>query len=519
MAIEFLKRWYPLLLFLGGISFFCLRITGFDLAYLPGDTGDPRFINFQLEHGYQWLFGNADAYWNAGFMYPFENNIAFSDNMLGTMPIYSIFRIFSASPETSFQLWWITVCSLNFWSAYFVLKKWLDRRDLAVVGALIFAFSIFNQGQILYVQMSARFMIPIVIYAGIQLVKTRQLKYVAIYGLGIVYQIYCAMYTGIFLMYFSLGIIVLYALFTRQYLFFIDFFKRDKILKTFGLVAVAGLALYWIMMPYLKMAMFAGVPLYPEVVPFLPTFSSFFHSHDSGWLLGSQAVSFRSLDSYWLHYNFPGFLLILTFIATPVILFLHWFKKKKFAPEMLALSLAAIFILALFIRTESGYTLYKAMFQFPGMSSIRVLNRFLHVEIFILIVVLLYIWKELPKKYVWLLLVLSFIDNGFDANLSVRSSKKEVVAGRVALQKEVENNRKRQHKAFAIVRTDQPAPRTHVQAMMVSQLLQFPTVNGYSSSCPGGFGTFFSESSEEGLREWMQQENLKESEILIIRIP
>ncbi len=514
-----LKKTYPYLptvFFLIGISFFCLRVLGFNFEFLPGDAGDARFINFLMEHGYQWISGNVDDFWNAQFMFPFEDSIAFSDNMLGSMPIYSFFRVFGVQPETAFQLWWITVCSLNYWCAYIVLKKWFGRTDLAIAGALIFAFSIFQQGQMNYLQMSVRFMIPIVIYAAMKLVQTGKPKYFAFYALGIIYQLYCAMYLGMFLLYFSFGFMVLYVLFTKQYLFFLPLFKKENLIKTGAVLAVAITFGMWLIIPYSKMAAFAGVPLYPDVVPYLPTVSTALNSHEAGWLMGNVEPSFHKIESFWLHRNFPGFLLLLALLATPFILFEKWFRKANFSKELMAVALSALIIVLLYLRTEDGFSLYKAVFKLPGMASIRVLNRFLHVEIFLLILVLLYLWNKIPKKYSYILFVLIILDNGFNATDSLRLPKENIVHGRLHLENELNKNWKNHHKAFAVIDTVKAAPYVHVEAMMVSAKLQHPTVNGYSSGCPGGFGNYFSNTNEQGAKEWMDINKLKEKDVLFI---
>src|SRR5215471_6433006 len=43
------------------------------------DHEDPRFINYLLEHGYQWLTGNRlhRELWNPPFFYPATNALAF----------------------------------------------------------------------------------------------------------------------------------------------------------------------------------------------------------------------------------------------------------------------------------------------------------------------------------------------------------------------------------------------------------------------------------------------------------
>ena len=240
----YLSKGLPIVIFLVGLWYFCFRILGFGLDYIPGDFGDSRYINYLLEHGYQWSMGNSPNFWSAGFMYPFENSLALSDNMLGTMPLYGIWRMFGLDQETSYQLWWVIICSLNYWSAYYVIKRWFNRWDLAIIVAWVFAFTVFNLGQMSYMQMMIRFMVPIVIYAGVKLVDTSSWKYLAIYAFGIVYQFYGVIYTGFFLMYFSFFLIVIYAIISKKYWFFVPLFKRNQIVYTaiVGFISIGTLA-------------------------------------------------------------------------------------------------------------------------------------------------------------------------------------------------------------------------------------------------------------------------------------
>jgi len=194
--VRFLLQYMPLWAFIIGIWYFCIRILGYDLEYIPGDLGDSRFINFLLENGHQWINSGFNSFWEGGFMYPFENSIALSDTMLGTLPVYTIWRWFEFSPETSYQLWWISICILNYWCAYYVFKKWSGHPYIALILAWIFAFSIFNIGQLVFMQMIVRFMVPIAFYAAYQIVRTPSLKFLAIYCLSIVFQFYCVPYTG-----------------------------------------------------------------------------------------------------------------------------------------------------------------------------------------------------------------------------------------------------------------------------------------------------------------------------------
>ncbi|MCL4856838.1 MAG: hypothetical protein KJZ55_06160, partial [Flavobacteriales bacterium] len=120
--------------------------------YIPGDLGDARFNNYILEHGYLYFTGKLDSYWTAPFMFPYQNNIAFSDNLLGSLPLYILSRLVGFDKETAFQVWILLLFVLNFITTYWVLNKWLKNNLLACTGAYIFAFSIMLVGNIYNVQ-------------------------------------------------------------------------------------------------------------------------------------------------------------------------------------------------------------------------------------------------------------------------------------------------------------------------------------------------------------------------------
>ena len=61
---------------------------------IPGDLGDARFNSVVLEHGYQWLTGQAAQLWSPSFFYPFERVLGLSDNHFGSGWSYILLRTF-----------------------------------------------------------------------------------------------------------------------------------------------------------------------------------------------------------------------------------------------------------------------------------------------------------------------------------------------------------------------------------------------------------------------------------------
>ncbi len=506
----------PYLFFFFGIWFFCLRILGVGLEYIPGDLGDARFINFLLEHGHQWMHGNTNGFWDANFMYPFQNTIAISDNMLGTMPIYSLYRSFGFSVETSYQLWWISIYALNYWIAYFVTKKWFNRIDIAIIVAWIFAFTIFNLGQLSYLQMSIRFMVPVAFYAATKMIETKQLKYFIIYIFSIVAQFYSVIYTGFFLLYFSAFYIFIYAIVKKDYLFFLFLFSKKNLLKTLTSIIIAVSLMFILISPYLRIADILGYRTYAEVAGMLPTWKSYLFPTNDTIFWNFLHLNFKPNEFYWLHYNFIGMIPTLTLISIP-FLWTYW-KIKKVRPSTLLLGVTiTIFVIFIFyFKLDNGNSLYKFLFNLPGMNSIRVMNRYMHVVIFLVLILFSSYLIKIPKKWIPIILLFAVLDNSFYTDKLYRQEKNVISERRESTREWVKKNKREKDLAFAIINPNEPFFMTHIDAMFTALELKFPTLNGYSSHGPVEHSEFFQNNDLQGLERWLEFNQIPKDSVLIL---
>jgi hypothetical protein len=146
---------------IAGLFLFTFNVTGFDFKFFPGDLGDGRFNLYLLEHAYKFFTGEISNFWDAPFMYPESNVISFSDNLLGSTPLYSLFRLLGFDVYLSYQLWFVTVSVLNYLTAYYFLKYVFKNNYAAVLGAFIFAFSLALQSQLTHSPTFPSFSIPL----------------------------------------------------------------------------------------------------------------------------------------------------------------------------------------------------------------------------------------------------------------------------------------------------------------------------------------------------------------------
>jgi len=175
---------------------------GFHLQFIPGDLGDARFNNYILEHGYKWLSGKSPSFWSAPFFFPIPNTVAFSDNHLGSLLVYSVMRVLGFGRDTSFQLWILVGITLNFFSMAWVLKK-IGSKGLGLAcGAFLFAFSLAYTNQLGHAQLTYRFASPLAWFFFYLFLTDPKPRHLALSLIFCVLQLYCTLYVGYFLLLF-----------------------------------------------------------------------------------------------------------------------------------------------------------------------------------------------------------------------------------------------------------------------------------------------------------------------------
>jgi len=119
--------------------------SGGDL--IPGNLGDSRFVNLILEHNFQSVIGKEELPSPSQF-FPHKYTLFYASNLFGTTPIYLIPRTMGFSMETSFQIWFFLLESLNAIAFLFLLKTFKVHRAIgfplafAAVSSSAFVFKV-----------------------------------------------------------------------------------------------------------------------------------------------------------------------------------------------------------------------------------------------------------------------------------------------------------------------------------------------------------------------------------------
>ena len=505
----------PLIMLIAGIWLFPLDILQRDLSLMPGDKGDSRLVNYILEHGHNFLTGKTTNYWDAPFMYPEKMTMAYSENLIGAVPLYSLFRIFKFDRETSFQLWFLSLFVLNFICAYWALKKWTDSRLLSSVGAYIFAFSIFILTHINHAQVFPRFAIPLIIYWFWNWIKNKNLSSFYLLTAGIVYQFYCGIYLGFFIVYILLFVFITYLMVYRDKQL-LPWLKEGKnIFKHLLTIIIGLLFLIPMFIPYIEISSSSGYRDFEEVLSYIPTWRSYFSAipESAIWRFLSWHIREQG-GNWWELFLFPGLLAYLG-----ILLFPFAYKKATNKKELVFI-LLSLLLLVVFTLNINGFTLYKLFFNLPGFGSMRALNRIINAEIFLIVLLMVAVLKvyETSKwKNVLLLLPLLVIIDNSTSYWERRYQKQEVQQReketKDRIQKYITGNKAIAYQHYNLLGQEAFA---HIDVMIACQDLNVPCVNAYTGLYPDKYKGFLNGEGLDSLTVWLSANNKSINDVVVV---
>jgi hypothetical protein len=510
-----------------GLLLFTFKIIGFNFSFFPGDLGDSRLNLYFLEHAYKFFTGNIHAYWDAPFMYPEKNVIAYSDNLLGSAPIYSIFRLMGFDIYKSFQLWFVSVSALNYISAFFFLKYIFKSNYSAVLGAFVFAFSLALQSQLTHAQTFPRFAIPIALLMAVKFSEELKPKYFFCLLLSIVYQIYCGIYLG-FMLAVPVGIYVLLTI-IKKWSVEKKLFLSYKWLLHIGLYGLLNFVILLpLLLPYTERKITPTIYQYKQIVSTIPTLRSHLFSQHGSLIWNFLSKTGLRYEAWWDHQIFAGGIATLCLIIGIFLLFSHAIKSK-FRLTSFSVPLTLIFTglitFFLYIRFR-GISAYLTLYFLPGFCSMRCITRIINIELIFFAISTAFVFSNIFKKtskygliifVAALLLVIS--DNYYHTEESYRT-KVSVAKERIAnIEKALTEIPTGSIVSYEPLSPKLPVLFYQIDAMLISQKYQLKTLNGYSGTGPENYGRYWTEPNEQSRKFWLNNKILDQDTLYVIKSP
>ncbi|WP_090247761.1 hypothetical protein [Lishizhenia tianjinensis] len=511
---------YPVLALVIGLVLVQMRVLGWDLSRIPGDLGDARFNMYLLEHAYQFSTGQWAEYWNAGFFYPAANAISFSDNLLGSSPIYIIGRWLGLSREGAFQFWIVILAILNFVCAYLFLKKVSKRADLSALGAYIFAFSIVLFSQMYHVQTMPRFPFPLMLMFAYMFHQKGERKYFVLTVWMLVWQFYCGVYLGFFAL-FILGVYILVNVFLHPAYYKAFYKEKANLLYILLHAALQGVAMAVLMYPYFLRSRGTEPYTLERILATVPRPASYFYSIEGTLLWKFLSDVGNGWEWSYTQTLFTGGVASLSIVALLVL----WLIKKEVRKEFWskrnrAFLITAILTFIFFIKI-GDHSLYALIKGIPGFGALRSLDRMINLELLFIALAFVYIAKKylFRKERFWMFALAMTI-------LGVDNYKEDVGGMTIGKFESQERVNIVLAKMSDFSKEDilcyQPDTLTdnciyyQLDAMQAAQEKGVKSVNGYSATSPYGFDMFWRELNDAGRRKWMEMSGADTTHVVVV---
>ena len=486
---------YGLLAMIFSVGFFGYVMHATDwLNAIPGNLFDARFNSVILEHLYQWLRGEAPSLWSPAFFYPFENVLAFSDNLFGSGGVYALFRFAGQHREEAYLGWFVVGNLLNFWVTYYVFRKLGFSVVAAGAGAFVFAFGLPALLKEAHAQLIYRFAIPLCFLAMYQSLQTRRPSRLAPMLFWLAVQFYCSIYLGMFLIYLLVAMTFASVL-CQGTLLFSGWRVREGFQSGFRRMASAGVALASVAAIGLLLYQYQSVSgangftrATSEIQMMLPTPGSYLladRSELSSWV-GASVPTFSMRHEHQMFFGLGLWLVALIGVWQSVRGLSHRDSGR--------IALLTLLTLVLFTLSVNGRSIYLLFLYLPGISSVRAVSRVVLVLLLPLAILAAIgidsvVNSRLRRAFKWswmvILLLLLMLETVYYRPYTTQISVWR--ARQLSLRSLLPASVSQDSILFATGKPgDYQDGIVELDAMILAQDMHLPTLNGYSGNFPKG---------------------------------
>ena len=172
---------------------------------LPSDLGDPLLNTWILgwaadraAHGFRGL-------WNAPIFFPYPNTLAYSEHLLGILPVTFPVQWLTRNPVAGYDVAFVFSYVLAGTGMYVLARSVCGRRDAALLAALTFAFSPYRQLQLAHLQVLMSGWMPLALFALHRYLATRSVRMLALLVVTFLLQ---ALSNGYLLYYLPVALVI-----------------------------------------------------------------------------------------------------------------------------------------------------------------------------------------------------------------------------------------------------------------------------------------------------------------------
>jgi hypothetical protein len=330
----------------------------------------------------------------------------------------------------------------------------------------------------------------------------------------VVYQLYCGIYMGIMLT-VPIAVLLLFVLINNSGLVLSKIKNlrwTGKILASLGMNFLIALPL---LIPYSQRTKTLSLHSYESIFLSLPTIKSFFFSQSGSLFWEFLVEASQSYPAWWDHQIFVGGLAMLAMIAFLVLFFIKVLNKNKFKnvtvnSSIVILVLSGVITFLVFLRI-GDFSFYQFVYKLPGFGSLRSLTRIINIELIFFAIATAFVFSIVLGKKSYLSAFLFVLFAGLitaDSYYKEEATyKTEITISQARVNELIE---KMKDIPPGSVVSYEPEKREHdsfvyqIDAMLAAQSLNLKAVNGYSSTSPYGYSSYWMEMDSKARQEWFK---------------
>lgn len=493
----------PVVLFLWGIWSVPLALFGPDRNMVPDDRGVARLNNFVLEQFHVHLSRRTEAHQDVRFMFPGKGVMAYVDGLVGSAPIYALFRKFGAERETAYQFWMLALFALTYWCCFLACLVLTKRTWLAACGAFLFAFGLHVLVHIGHTELLPCFFMPLALALLWRWLATARSLHLILAAIATAMQFYCSNTMGWTLL---LGLIILpvaHALIYRRSAAWVKLPKRAVFLQAGSALLLTTILLTPLLLQNVRSGAVDPVRLF-EGNTSVHTLSSLFYAP-------AAALSWQDLTrpgpvdapGHSQPALFMGGVLWLALVVAAILL---W-RQRLPAERRLAVATMCV-----------AWCLSVGVALLPVASGVLPHGGVVYLLAFFTMGMIVLVTDHLASQGKWwalgamvLLPILLVVDGRFDPNRTERFDKHASRATIAQVRTHLQGRERAAALALAYAPVLPVGPERSVldarigstlSAMLAAQELSVSLVNAYAARLPQEFMPFFQHPDREALQRW-----------------
>ena len=382
---------------------------------------------------------------------------------------------------------------------------------------MVFAFSIALYGQHFHAQTFPRFAIPLCFYFCYLFTLNFRLRYFFISIFFLVYQFYCALYLG-FLLAIPVGLFYLILIIVnfnkiRTY-YNTKYLLQGLFCLLFNVVLLLPLILPYLNSPILvKEGGGHSFHKFSDIAHSLPTVQSYLFFSGKSLFWNFLNANYEGLKYAYNHQLFPGLMVVSSILFLFAVLIKKQINRSiKLNGSRLVLLITAIATFLIFLKVGS-FTLYNLIYYVPGFGSMRALQRIINVEVlfFGASVGLFYLYlakSKINSTVLFLIFIAWFCADNFVYSKSYVQTEKKYSEERLhSLSTRLNTFSKDEVFVYQPEYLVDNSIDYQLDAMLAAQENGLKTINGYSSTSPAHYGSFWKTMSDKDLNYWLEKRN------------